>query len=97
MSTILSPSGNHGMLGRSIATNLQIESKVLCGDSSEGEFALDSEEDEEMELEHVKKEANVLYTDALQLMEQLREKIQALKLSIDKQTTQWRCESVDIW
>jgi len=47
-----------------------------------------SPEDEEMELEHVKKEANVLYTDALQLMEQLREKIQALKLSIDKQTTQ---------
>jgi len=73
MSTIQSPNNYHGILGRRIAKNLQ--SEVL---SDEGEFACDSDE------ESLKQETNELYIDVVQLLDQLRNKIQALQLSTEK-------------
>ncbi len=72
MSTIQSPNNYHGILGRRIAENLQSE--------SEGEFACDPDD----EIARLKQETNQLYTEALQLINQLRNKIQALKLSTVK-------------
>ena len=76
MSTIQSPNNYHGILGRRIAKNLQ--SEVLCSDTDEGEFACDSDE------ESLKQEMNKLYIDVVQLLDQLRNKIQALQLSTEK-------------
>lgn len=70
MSTVQSPNNYHGILGQRIAENLQSE--------SEGEFACDLDE------ESLKQETNQLNTEALQLINQLRNKIQALKLSTVK-------------
>ena len=73
MSTIQSPNNYHGILGQIIAKNLQ--SEVF---SDEGEFACDSDE------ESLKQETNELYIDVVQLLDQLRNKIKALKLSTEK-------------
>ena len=72
MSTVQSPNNYHGILGQRIAENLQSE--------SEGEFACDLDE----EIARLKQETNQLYIDVVQLLDQLRNKIQALQLSTEK-------------